>query len=181
MRQILILLSAWLALTPAWPASAADWQAEAGDRDQLAAQAAIERVIARQPGAREFLEQAHAIAVLPAVVRGGMGLGGAYGSGIVLRGEQLVGRTRFYQLTSGIQAGGQVFSLLILFRDAAALEEFQRGRIQFLGQASATLATLAAHATPGYDPGVAMFAATRGGLMLEATISGAWLTYRGAR
>jgi len=180
MIRILIVLSAWLVSAQAWPASAVQWQAEPGDTDQLAAQAAIERVIARQPGARAFLEQAHAIAVLPAVLRAGAGLGGAYGSGIVLKGEQLIGRTRFYQFTSGIQAGGQVFSLLIVFRDAAALEEFQRGRIQFLGQASATLATLAAHATPGYDPGVAMFAATRGGLMLEATISGAWLTYRGA-
>jgi len=176
--SVLLLLAANLASPTG--ATAVTWEAQAGDAEQAAAAAALERILAATPDARDYLQQAHAIAILPAVARAGLGLGGAYGRGLVIQDDAVIGRTHFYQFTSGIQAGGQLFSMLLVFRDPNALAEFQRGRIQFLGQASAVLVTLGVLSTPGYDPGVAMFAVTRGGLMLEASISGAWLTYRPA-
>ena len=61
--------------------------------------------------------------------------GGAYGKGLVIERDRLIGTTGFWQFTSGIQAGARNFSMVILFRDKAALDLYTAGKAQFLGQA----------------------------------------------
>jgi lipid-binding SYLF domain-containing protein len=160
------------------PFSAAKWQAEPNDKMQVAAQSAIERIKSKIPRSASYFEQAWGFAILPSVTRFGFGFGGAYGKGLVIEGDNLIGKTGFWQFTSGIQAGVRNFSMIVFFKDQAALEKFKARELQFLGQAGLAIATAGIAGTPAYNDGVAIITATRLGLMGEFTISGAKFTYK---
>jgi lipid-binding SYLF domain-containing protein len=160
------------------PAAIAQWQADENDKMQLAAQAAIEQVKDRIPRSLPYFEDAYAIAVLPSVIRFGMGFGGAYGKGIVIEGDNLIGTSGFWQFTGGIQAGIKYFSMIVYFKDKEALEYFKERKIQFLGQFGLAIATVGVAGTPAYNEGVAIITVTRLGLMGEFTYSGAKFTYK---
>ena len=68
--------------------------------------------------------------------------------------------------------------MIIFFRDREALEYFQQGKTQFMGQAGIAVGTLGAAGTPGYNDGVAVITMTRLGLMGEFTVSGAKFSYK---
>jgi lipid-binding SYLF domain-containing protein len=167
-------LTAGLACTVAL----ADWQPDPDDKHQVRAAAAIERFTESRPGIEAYFEQAHGFAVLPSVTRAGLGFGGAYGRGLVIEQDTLVGTTGYWQLTSGIQAGAKNFIMLVFFKDAEALAAFKDRKLQFMGQAGVALATAGADATPTYTDGVAVFTLTNVGLMGELTVSGAKFTYK---
>jgi lipid-binding SYLF domain-containing protein len=155
----------------------AQWKADASDARQVAAEEAILRMRDRIPRSHRFFDDAYGYAVFPSVGRFGFGFGGAYGRGVVVAGDQLVGHTSFWQFTSGIQAGAKYFSMIVFFKDREALEYYQQERLQFLGQAGVTLATVGANGTPAYNDGVAIITVTRLGLMGEFTISGGKFRY----
>lgn len=158
--------------------SSAAWEADPGDASQV--KAASEEASFREqvPRSADFFEQAYGYAILPSVTRAGLGFGGAYGRGIVIERDEVVGATSFWQFTSGIQAGGKYFSMIVFFKDRDALELFKQGKLVFLGQAGVSLATLGAAGTPAYNDGVAIITRNRFGLMGEFTISGARFRYR---
>ena len=66
---------------------------------------------------------------------------------------------------------------MVLFKDDAAVGQFQRGNYELGAQASAVAATAGASAEADYDKGVAIFTITGGGLMHEATIGGQKFDY----
>ena len=156
---------------------AAGWEADPDDERQVEAADAIARFRERVPRTEAYFDDAHAFAVLPSVTRIGLGFGGAFGKGIVVVGDEVVGTTGFRQFTSGIQGGARYFSMIVFFRDREALERFKSGKLQFMGQAGITVATVGAAGTPAYDDGVAVVTVNRFGLMLEFTVSGARFTY----
>ena len=147
------------------------------DEMQLDVAKAIIDVKKADPGIEKFFESAAGYAVIPKVGKGGIGIGGAYGKGLVIVGDKAVGRTSLSQVTVGLQLGGQVYSQFIFFKDQAALEGFQRGNFEFGAQASAVAVTLGASADADYDKGVAVFTQVGGGLMYEATLSGQKFKY----
>ena len=155
----------------------ADWAADPADKVQVKANAAVENFRERVPRTAPFFEQAYGYAIYPSITRIGFGFGGAYGKGVVITGGEVAGRTKYWQFTSGIQAGAKNFSMIIFFRDKEALEYFQLGKTQFMGQAGVALATLGAAGTPGYNEGVAVVTLNRLGLMGEFTVSGAKFSY----
>ena len=157
--------------------SHAQWRADPSDDRQVAAEEAITRMRERIPRSQQFFEDAYGYAVFSSVGRFGFGFGGAYGRGVVIAGEALVGHTSFWQFTSGIQAGAKYFSMIVFFKDRQALEYYQQERLQFLGQAGVALATVGANGTPAYNDGVAIITVTRLGLMGEFTISGGKFRY----
>ena len=176
MRQITsVLIIAMLTLS--LPASAA-WEADSSDRIQLKAAVAMQRFRERIPRTESYFEQAYAFAIFPSVTRVGFGFGGAYGKGVVIEGDDTVGRSKYWQFTSGIQAGARNFSMIIFFKDKPALDYYQAGKLQFMGQAGIALGPVGAAGTPGYNEGVAVVTVTRLGLMGEFTISGAKFTYK---
>lgn len=131
---------------------------------------AIERLEAVVP--ERYFDEAYGYAVLPAVKRLGLGLGAAWGRGtLVEQGRVVPGRARFWQATSGIQAGGMLVSLIVFFRDRDAMEAFRCNTTEFMGQAGLSIGPVGLLKTPAYRAGVAVFAAHRFGLMNEATIS----------
>jgi lipid-binding SYLF domain-containing protein len=156
----------------------ADWTPDAGDPRQVSAAAEVARIRAEIPRAERFFSEAYGYAILPSVTRIGLGFGGAYGRGVVVEGDSVIGNASFWQFTSGIQAGGKYFSMIVFFRDKEALEYFKTNRLQFKGQAGVSLATWGVAGTPAYNDGVAIITRNRFGLMGEFTISAAQFRYK---
>lgn len=158
--------------------TAAQWQASEGNKLEARSSSAMQSIQTRVPRSELYFNDAYAMAVFPSITRVGLGFGGAYGKGIVIEGDRTVGTTKYWQFTSGIQAGAKAFSMIVFFRDRAALEEYQQSQTQFLGQAGVALGTIGAAGTPAYNDGVAIITVTRLGLMGEFTISGARFSYK---
>ncbi|SHH72986.1 lipid-binding SYLF domain-containing protein [Ferrimonas marina] len=124
------------------------------------------------------MDKAAGYAVFPTVGKAGMGVGGAHGSGIVYAGGKPIGTTSLTQLTIGFQLGGQVFSELILFEDAEALENFKGGNFEMSAQISAVVAAAGAAASAPYENGIKVLTMTGGGLMYEASVGGQKFSYK---
>ncbi|MCC6579648.1 MAG: hypothetical protein IT440_04345 [Phycisphaeraceae bacterium] len=149
------------------------------DRNRLhdEVQATIERFKAQDPGMTERFSTAWGYAVFPGVGKGGIGIGGAYGRGEVYEKGTMVGYCDLSQGTLGFQLGGQVYSQVIFFQDALAMQTFKDGKLAFSAQASAVAAKAGASATADYENGVLVFTIAQGGLMYEATIGGQSFSY----
>ena len=136
----------------------------------------------------EMLAQSHGYAVLPTIGKGGMGIGGAGGTGCVFAGGKHTGNVSMGQVTVGWQLGGQSYSQLILFKNADTYKEFTQGNFEFGADATAVALTYGAEAgastqgasasagdTKGkgaWKRGMAVFTLIKGGLMYEASIGG---------
>ncbi len=158
--------------------SFADWQPDTSDSKQRSASAAIAKFRVKKPELNSYFDQAYGYAILPGITRVAVGFGGAYGRGLVVEGDRLIGRTGFSQFSSGIQLGVKYFSMIIFFKDRDALEEYKESRVQFLGQAGIDLLTVGVSGTPAYNDGVAIFAMNKLGLMAELSYSGARFSYQ---
>ena len=148
--------------------------------DQVAiadSQTALIRFVERDPGLQTWIDNAEGYAVYPSVGKGGLGIGGAYGTGIVFQRRQPIGRTSLTQASIGAQIGAQNFAQVVFFRDDIALRNFQRGNYEFSAQATAVAVNAGAAASTSYDGGVAVFILAKGGLMAEASVGGQKLTY----
>ena len=132
--------------------------------------ATVRQMSEADPGLGELLAKAHAYAVFPSVGKATAVVGGAFGRGEVFQGDTLVGYAGLVQVTLGVQVGGQTFSEIVLFQDAAALDRFKAGRTAFAANASAVIVKAGAAASARYESGVAVFVAPEGGMMLEAAI-----------
>ena len=176
MRRLLIML--FVSCLPLCPMAVADWEASPGDKVQVAAANSVAAFKQNISPTGPYFDLAYGYAVFPSVTRVGLGFGGAYGKGIVIDGDTAVGTSKYWQFTSGIQAGARNFSMIIFFKDKEALEYFQSGKTQFMGQAGLAFANVGVAGTPGYNDGVAVVTMTRFGLMAEFTISGAYFSYK---
>jgi lipid-binding SYLF domain-containing protein len=134
----------------------------------------VERALAtfRERVPPRYFDEAYGYVVLPSVKRVGLGLGGAWGRGVVFEQGVPVGRVRLWQLTSGIQTGARAMSLIVFFRDEVAMTAFRENRLLFFGQAGFAVFGLGYTRTPAYRSEVAVFSVDRFGLMIEATIAG---------
>jgi lipid-binding SYLF domain-containing protein len=175
MRRFVILSLA--TLLAAVSLSATAWTPDPNSDLELRVQSAILTAKDKDPGLEAWFNSAAAYAVFPRVGKGGIGIGGAHGKGIVIQGDRTIGDTSLTQVTYGFQLGGQVYIELIFFKDQAALTEFTRGNFEMGAQASAVAVTAGASADANYSKGVAVFTITEGGLMYEATIGGQKFKY----
>jgi lipid-binding SYLF domain-containing protein len=146
-----------------------------------------------------YFKNAYGYALFPTIGKGGMGIGGAHGSGRVYAGGAHVGDTKMTQLSIGWQLGGQTYSQIIFFEDKRAFEDFTSGNFEFGAQAAAVAITASAGASTttgggtqtsvaggkndaatsslGYRKGMAVFTVAKGGLMYEATVAGQKYSY----
>ncbi len=124
------------------------------------------------PDMKVFFDKAYGFAVFPTIGKGGFGIGGAYGKGMVYKKGEPIGSSSMAQLTIGFQLGGQAYQEIIFFKDKKALEHFTGGNFEFGAQASAIAVTAGASADAAYSDGVAVFTLPKGGLMYEASIGG---------
>jgi lipid-binding SYLF domain-containing protein len=134
-------------------------------------------MIEKDPGMADWFSSAYAYAVFPNVGKGGIGIGGAHGNGIVYRGGTPVGKSELKQVTVGLQLGGQKFIEVVFFNDQTAYDDFTRGNYEFGAQASAVAFSASASADLAYNGGVAIVTMAEGGLMYEATVGGQKFEY----
>jgi lipid-binding SYLF domain-containing protein len=146
----------------------------------------------------KFFGSSYGYAVFPTIGKGGVGIGGAHGSGRVYAKGAYVGDTSMTQVTVGLQFGGQAYSQMIFFQNKAAFDQFTSGNFEFGAQATAVAITAGASAQAGtggtgagasgtkehattsgaYQSGMAVFTVAKGGLMYEATIGGQKFSYK---
>ncbi|MGD2118288.1 MAG: YSC84-related protein [Chromatiales bacterium] len=173
MKKLLIQLSLLLScLFLVSQAGVAGWDPNEKAELQRDAAEAIRKFKNNDPSLKSFFNQASGYVVFPTVGKGGIGIGGAYGEGVVYAGGQVIGYSSLKQVTIGFQLGGQAYSELIFFKDKATLDRFKSEKVEFDAQLSAVAATAGAAANADYSSGVAVFTLTKGGLMYEASVGG---------
>ena len=84
-----------------------------------------------------FFDKSYGYAVFPTIGKGGIGIGGAHGSGRVYKQGVVIGTSEMNQITIGLQLGGQAFSQIIFFENESALNNFISGNFEFSADASA--------------------------------------------
>lgn len=142
-----------------------------------ATKAAIKTFVEKNPDLKAHFDNAYAFAVFPKIAKGGLGIGGAGGHGLVFDDKTVVGASKLSQATIGLQAGGQTYMEAIFFQDQAALNRFTQGKMKFSGQVSAVALKDGASADINYQDGVAVFTKAIGGLMAEASVGGQGFKY----
>ncbi len=88
------------------------------------AQAALQQLYGSVGLAKQLGSKAQAILVFPEVTKAGLGIGGQYGEGTLLKNGTA---TAYYKTTGasvGLQAGGQKYGYAMFFMNAKALDEF---------------------------------------------------------
>lgn len=157
--------------------------ASAASQKELRSKAAyaIKKFKRKDPTIRGFFKRSYAYAVFPTVGKGGIGIGGAYGKGIVYRRGSVVGTARLAQFSIGFQLGGQAYREIIFFQTKSIFRRFTNGQLKLGAQASAVAAKKGAGANASFDHGIAVFTMTKGGLMYEATVAGQSFKYKGRR
>lgn len=144
-------------------------------------------------GVAEMFETAYGYAIFPTIAKGGVVVGAAYGEGRVYEQKKYIGDTKMGQASVGFQIGASGFSQVIFFEDKRALDDFTGETFEFGAEMSAVALTAAANVSgktggssatasggkhnasakgPGYHKGMATYTITKGGAMLEVSVSG---------
>ena len=138
----------------------------------------IEKLIEHDKGLKKVFDTAYAYAVFPSVGKGAVGVGGAFGNGIMFKDGEPIGTTKLSQVSIGAQAGGQSFIEVVFLEDERAFKNFSEDGLKLAAQASAVAIVAGGQADVRYNDGVAIITSTRGGLMLEAAVGGQKFRYR---
>ena len=136
------------------------------------ARATIDEMIDINPRLEIYFNEAYGYAVFPRVTKGGMGIGGAIGQGVVYHNHTPVSASKLRQVSVGFQFGGQQYSEVIFFQNEESFRRFMNEELKFDAQASAVALTASASINLAYSSGVAVFTMGNKGLMYEATIGG---------
>ena len=148
------------------------WDPDEIDERHEKAQEAKAEMLENDPDMQRFFDGAVGYVIIPTVGKGGIGIGGARGTGLLYEGGEITGEVTLTQLSFGFQWGGQAYSEFIFFKDDVALADFKRGNYELGAQASAVAVTAGASADANYSDGVAIFTQAKGGLMYEAAVGG---------
>ena len=130
------------------------------------------------PSLGALVQRGYGYALFPDVGKAGLGVGGAYGRGVVYERGQHIGYSDLTQGTVGAQVGGQSFSELLVFEHKAALDRFKAGQVGFAAGASAVVLKSGVATNPNFVDGVAVVVQPVGGVMVEAAIGGQQFTYQ---
>ncbi len=151
---------------------------DAGRQDLIdGAQNTIRRFMAIDPDLTHFFQTAYGYAVFPNVGKGGLGLGGAYGRGIVYQNGKMTGYCDLTQGSIGAQIGGQTYSEVIFFQSKTTYDQFTSSQFVLAAGASAIVAKSGAAASADYQLGVLVFTQPDKGFMFEASVGGQEFTY----
>jgi lipid-binding SYLF domain-containing protein len=142
------------------------------------AAAALDRAERADPSLSPIFRRAEGYAVFPTVGKGAVGVGGAYGKGVLYDRGRAVGYCDLTQGSIGFQLGGQSYTEIIAFETRDALATFKEGNFRFAAQATAVAIKSGAGANADFIDGVAVFTMDEAGLMGEASIGGQKFSYQ---
>lgn len=130
---------------------------------------------------RNLLTKGHGVLIFPSVIRGGIGIGGQFGDGILLRRNPETGDwfgPRFVRMTGlsyGWQLGIQNISLIMVATNEKGIDKLQEGTVTLGGDVSIAAGPIGRRAQLGTDLGleasIYSYSMTRG-LFAGATIDG---------
>jgi len=126
---------------------------------------------------RNLFASAYGYVIFPNIGKGGIGIGGATGNGVLYQGGAMMGMAKMTQLTIGFQWGGQAYREVIFFENKEAIDRFKANNFEFAAQASAVAVTAGVSGNIKYKNGVMIFTQTKAGLMYEASIGGQKFKY----
>ncbi len=86
------------------------------------AQAALRKLNASVPLAAQLTKSAVAVLVFPTITKAGLGIGGQYGEGALLKKGSAVAYYKTTGASFGLQAGGQKYGYAMFFMDAKAVD-----------------------------------------------------------
>lgn len=152
-------------------------EAERTSLDQES-RAAYARMVEKDPSLRDFIGRSYGYVIFPSVGKGGLGVGGSYGRGIVYEQGRPVGYADMTQGTIGLQIGGQSFSQIIAFQTPNRLNDFRSGNFTFAANASAVAIKAGAASATDFKDGTAVFTDSEAGLMAEAAVGGQRFTFQ---
>ena len=95
----------------------------------------------------KFFAKSYGYAVFPTIGKGGIGIGGAFGKGMVYEHGAAVGDVSMAQLSVGFQFGGQAYSEIIFFENKAAFDDFTSGNFEFGADVGAVAITASVNAS----------------------------------
>jgi len=139
---------------------------------------AVVKAQASDPSMAQVMDDAHGSAVFPKISKGAVGVGGAYGKGVLFQDGKIVGYCDVSQATIGAQLGAQTYTEIICFEDQKSFDRFKGGDFTFDAQATAVALKSGAGANAKYSNGVAVFTMDEAGLMFEAAIGGQKFAYQ---
>jgi lipid-binding SYLF domain-containing protein len=131
-------------------------------------------------GGKSFLDSSKGVLVFPRVLKGGAGFGGEYGEGALRIAGKTVDYYSMLQGSFGLQLGGEIKTVYLVFLDEAALKGFRESEGWKAGvDGSVSLVTLGAGGTIDTqnmkDPIVA-FVLGQKGLMYNLSLEGTKFT-----
>lgn len=88
--------------------------------------AALQQLYATAPAAKALGPKAHAILVFPKVTKAGLGVGGQFGEGALLKGGKAIGYYNTAGASMGLQAGAQQFGYALFFMNEKALAQLNK-------------------------------------------------------
>jgi lipid-binding SYLF domain-containing protein len=124
------------------------------------------------PGIERFFKSAPGYVVFSTVGKGAVVVGGAGGKGVLFEKGKAIGKASLAQVTIGLQLGGQAYSEIIFFETASALDDFKKGNFALAAQVSAVALSAGSSSNAKYQSSVAVFTASKTGLMYEASVGG---------
>lgn len=142
------------------------------------ATSSLQQMRAEDPGLGELVRRSYGYALFPKVTKGGLGVGGAYGQGVVYERGRHVGYSDLSQASVGLQAGGQTFSELLIFESKDALDRFKAGQFNFSADASAVVIESGVATNATFVDGTAVVVRPIGGAMVEASLGGQKFAYQ---
>jgi lipid-binding SYLF domain-containing protein len=86
-------------------------------------QAALARLDASAPLAKTLESKAHAVLVFPQITKAGLGIGGQYGEGTLLKAGKAAAYYKTTGASFGLQAGGQKYGYAMFFMNEKALSQ----------------------------------------------------------
>jgi len=100
----------------------------AADAAQISkdSQAALQALYKNVPKAKELGGRALAVLVFPSVIKAGLGVGGQYGDGALIKGGKTVGYYNTAGASVGLQAGAQKYGYALFFMNANALQQIDK-------------------------------------------------------
>jgi lipid-binding SYLF domain-containing protein len=100
--------------------------AASGAQIDASAQATLRDFFHQVHGSRDLIRKSAAVLVFPTVVKAGIGFGGEYGEGALIKRGRTVDYYNTISASVGFQLGAQARSVIIVFMTPEALHSFER-------------------------------------------------------
>jgi len=178
MKKVLALF-AGLVVCSVFAGDPALYAATAKEID-VSVEVALDRFYEEVPSGKKLVKDAKGTLVFPAVYKAGFGIGAEYGEGALLLGGKTVDYYNTAAASLGFQIGAQKKSIILLFMEKGALEQFRSASGWKAGvDASVAIVKVGAGGaidTTELNKPIIAFIIGQKGLMYNLTLEGAKFT-----